>query len=771
MRKRYAEVFDMGDTEYTVMIASKGHAFISGVKGKFNNFIVRMEKRLVDDHGDDLEAIAETADLFLNSSSSSEDARFMKVVKKGSQGTYSFNVESESSLESTGKEIQKRIRDEVFKKLDDLVYNAMFEVVGGDGIEKSKPYHLPIRQLKDAWAVDYTSDTVDGTYKMLVILDQAGDEDRVLRFPNEISLSAEFMLEGTTKMNSKLLDIWSPDKPTRFHAGNVEKALEKLIKPFTKFDMRDIPEPPRASEEVTAEKSEELEAVMKDRLVEDAKRSVKKGWKPLYGVDDALLSIGHDIHNKFLRNQPRNLGPNAMKRVFKTLIKEGTAFMEGRKLLFDVDKLSTATVAKRMTEEEAEEILNQLDHEDIDFVLGHAVTRYDRLQEKRKFYNPNALGIYLQAVEEVVKDVKSGRGRDNVSIIRNYFLKPMVNSVIKNAGKLGKTILEKSDKYTQAYKLAKDIVKEFYNPQTNSLDFTLVNPMAQEFMDGILADKRLKGYDRKTVKVGPNKFTISIILPSRGSGMDARDKKALRELYSKVQKSSTESANKFPEDWDDFDVESHQSESKKILRSEIEKALGRIKGVDLGGNFFHDNDKPIIGFEFHGGHNFLEFSYRPWHYDPESYAVSIGEGEEEPLKVRFQYDGWEQIQNWDATKKGLDSRKLQKTIEKVMKSLLASASETESAKKIVLDADQMEDLIDRVKDKTKRNHHMEAHLDIAFNTEALDIYDELSELHKISMKKGYLDAPLFDTRNRLYDELKDHVLKNVEGGKLIWNAL
>lgn len=550
MRKRYAEVFDMGDTEYTVMVARQGHAFISGVKGKFNGFMVRMEKRLVDDHGDDLEGIAETADLFLNNSSSSEDARFMKVVKKGSKARSS---DSEASLEATGKEVQKTVRNEVFKKLDDLVYNAMSEVVGDEGVEKSKPYHLPIRQLKDAWAVDYTSDTEDGTYKMLVILDQAKDDDRYLRFPNEISLMAEFMLEGTTKMNSKLLDIWSPDKPTKFNAANVEKALGKLVKPFTKFDMRDIPAPPRASEEVTAEKSEELEGIMKSRLVEDAKRSVKKGWKPLYGVDDALLSIGHDIHNKFLRNQPRNLGPNAMKRVFKALIKEGIAFMEGRKLLFDVDKLSTATVAKRMTEEEAEEILNQLDHEDIDFVLGHAVTRYDRLQEKRKFYNPNALGIYLQAVEEVVKDVKAGRGRDNVSIIRKYFLKPMVNSVIKNAGKLGQTILEKSDKYTQAFKL--------------------------------------------------------------------------------------------------------------------------------------------------------------------------------------------------------------------------EALETESGKKIVLDPDQMEDLIDRVKDKTDRNYHMEAQLDIAFNTEALDIYDELSELHKIHMKKGYLDAPLFDTRNRLYDELKDHVLKNVHGGKVIWDAL
>jgi hypothetical protein len=40
--------------------------------------------------------------------------------------------------------------------------------------------------------------------------------------------------------------------------------------------------------------------------------------------------------------------------------------------------------------------------------LAHAVTRYDRKQEKRKNYNPYALGIYLGRVDDIVAHVKGG---------------------------------------------------------------------------------------------------------------------------------------------------------------------------------------------------------------------------------------------------------------------------------------------------------------------------------------------------------------------------
>lgn len=45
--------------------------------------------------------------------------------------------------------------------------------------------------------------------------------------------------------------------------------------------------------------------------------------------------------------------------------------------------------------------------------LAHAVTRYDREQEARasgkgRYYNPNALGLYLGRVEDVAKAMKSG---------------------------------------------------------------------------------------------------------------------------------------------------------------------------------------------------------------------------------------------------------------------------------------------------------------------------------------------------------------------------
>lgn len=40
--------------------------------------------------------------------------------------------------------------------------------------------------------------------------------------------------------------------------------------------------------------------------------------------------------------------------------------------------------------------------------LTHAVTRHDRAQARGRYYNPNALGLYLARVDEVVADYRRG---------------------------------------------------------------------------------------------------------------------------------------------------------------------------------------------------------------------------------------------------------------------------------------------------------------------------------------------------------------------------
>lgn len=40
--------------------------------------------------------------------------------------------------------------------------------------------------------------------------------------------------------------------------------------------------------------------------------------------------------------------------------------------------------------------------------LIHAVTEYDRRASGRRGYNPNALGIYMERVDEVVADIAKG---------------------------------------------------------------------------------------------------------------------------------------------------------------------------------------------------------------------------------------------------------------------------------------------------------------------------------------------------------------------------
>lgn len=40
--------------------------------------------------------------------------------------------------------------------------------------------------------------------------------------------------------------------------------------------------------------------------------------------------------------------------------------------------------------------------------LIHAVTRYDEKESKKKSYNPHALGIYFERVDEVISDIEAG---------------------------------------------------------------------------------------------------------------------------------------------------------------------------------------------------------------------------------------------------------------------------------------------------------------------------------------------------------------------------
>lgn len=45
---------------------------------------------------------------------------------------------------------------------------------------------------------------------------------------------------------------------------------------------------------------------------------------------------------------------------------------------------------------------------EIKFKLMQALTAYDRRQSKTKHWNPNALGIYFQRVNEVCADIAAG---------------------------------------------------------------------------------------------------------------------------------------------------------------------------------------------------------------------------------------------------------------------------------------------------------------------------------------------------------------------------
>lgn len=75
-------------------------------------------------------------------------------------------------------------------------------------------------------------------------------------------------------------------------------------------------------------------------------------------------------------------------------------------------------------------------HEMLKRDLEHAVTRYDRQQEnnaRNRSYNPNALGIYLRRVDDIIADVEAGMEwkeavtRGFTDRLRDYVLSYMIN--------------------------------------------------------------------------------------------------------------------------------------------------------------------------------------------------------------------------------------------------------------------------------------------------------------------------------------------------------
>lgn len=65
--------------------------------------------------------------------------------------------------------------------------------------------------------------------------------------------------------------------------------------------------------------------------------------------------------------------------------------------------------------------------------LAHAVTVYDRRQEKRACYNRYALGRYLMACDDIATRVESGESLD--SALRAHLNGALLASVQKNLSK------------------------------------------------------------------------------------------------------------------------------------------------------------------------------------------------------------------------------------------------------------------------------------------------------------------------------------------------
>lgn len=80
---------------------------------------------------------------------------------------------------------------------------------------------------------------------------------------------------------------------------------------------------------------------------------------------------------------------------------------------------------------------------DVHGAMAHAVTGYDRQQSERattkgSYYNHNALGLYLGAVERAAKDIKSGT--PHVDAINSHFNGALANRLHKALKTGGKDI-------------------------------------------------------------------------------------------------------------------------------------------------------------------------------------------------------------------------------------------------------------------------------------------------------------------------------------------
>lgn len=72
-----------------------------------------------------------------------------------------------------------------------------------------------------------------------------------------------------------------------------------------------------------------------------------------------------------------------------------------------------------------------MNNETIRLKLISAATTYDRKQSKKKFYNPYALGIYFETIDEIMKDIENGFSVRQALIRRlcDRFLSHMLKSM------------------------------------------------------------------------------------------------------------------------------------------------------------------------------------------------------------------------------------------------------------------------------------------------------------------------------------------------------
>ena len=68
------------------------------------------------------------------------------------------------------------------------------------------------------------------------------------------------------------------------------------------------------------------------------------------------------------------------------------------------------------------------DHVDM---LAHYITRYDRLQVNKKYYNPYAIGIYLEAAKRVKDECQNTTLRE---ALLNNFNGRLLSHMLKSCG-------------------------------------------------------------------------------------------------------------------------------------------------------------------------------------------------------------------------------------------------------------------------------------------------------------------------------------------------